>query len=52
MNAWSTLSVDPELEWVFVPLTSPGTDTYGGDRKGMNMFSNAIVALDCKTGNR
>ncbi len=52
VNAWSTLSVDPELEWIFVPLTSPGTDTYGGDRKGMNLFSNAIVALDCKTGKR
>jgi quinoprotein glucose dehydrogenase len=52
VNAWSTLSVDPELGWVFVPLTSPGTDTYGGDRGGMNLFSNAIVALDCKTGKR
>lgn len=52
VNAWSTLSVDPELEWVFVPLTSPGVDTYGGDRKGTNLFSNAIVALDCKTGKR
>ena len=52
VNAWSTLSVDTGLEWVFVPLTSPGVDTYGGDRKGANLFSNAIVALDCKTGKR
>ena len=51
-NAWSTLSVDPELEWVFVPLTSPSTDYYGGDRKGMNLFGNAVVAIDCNTGKR
>ena len=37
---------------VFVPLTSPGTDFYGGDRKGANLFSNCVVALDCKTGRR
>ena len=51
-NAWSTMSVDPELEWVFVPLTSPSTDYYGGDRKGMNLFGNAVVAIDCNSGKR
>ena len=51
-NAWSTMSVDPELEWVFVPLTSPSTDYFGGDRKGMNLFGNAVVAIDCNTGKR
>ena len=52
VNAWSTMSVDPELGWVFVPLTSPGTDFYGGDRKGANLFSDAVVAIDCRTGKR
>ena len=51
-NVWSTMSVDPELEWVFAPLTSPSTDYYGGDRKGMNLFGDAVVALDCKSGKR
>ena len=51
-NAWSTMSVDPDLEWVFVPLTSPSTDYFGGDRKGMNLFGNAVVAIDCNTGKR
>ena len=34
VNAWSNLSVDEERQMVFVPLTSPGTDFYGGDRRG------------------
>ena len=52
VNAWSLLSVDEKRGMVFVPLTSPGTDFYGGDRKGANLFSNCVVALDCKTGRR
>lgn len=51
-NVWSTMSVDPELEWVFAPLTSPSTDYYGGDRKGMNLFGDSIVAIDCNSGKR
>ena len=37
---------------VFLPLTSPSYDTYGGDRKGTNLYGNSVVALDCKTGTR
>ena len=33
-NAWSILSVDVERGMVFLPLTSPASDYYGGDRKG------------------
>ena len=51
-NAWSIISADPSNGLSFVPLTSPSTDFYGGDRKGMNLFSDAVVALDCKTGER
>ncbi len=52
VNAWSTMSVDEDNGMVFVPLTSPATDFYGGDRKGANLFSDSVVALDCRTGNR
>jgi quinoprotein glucose dehydrogenase len=51
-NAWSVMSVDEERGMVFAPLTSPSIDFYGGDRKGDNLFSDAVVALDCKTGER
>jgi len=52
LNAWSILSVDQARGWVFLPLTSPSYDTYGGDRKGANLFGDSVVALDCRTGER
>lgn len=51
-NAWSMLSVDPERGLVFLPLTSPAHDFYGGDRKGSNLFGDSVVALDALTGQR
>ncbi len=52
INAWSMLTVDSERGIVFLPLTSPSTDTYGGDRKGMGLFGDSLVALDALTGKR
>jgi quinoprotein glucose dehydrogenase len=52
VNAWSISSVDPDRNLVFVPLTSPATDFYGGDRHGANLFGDSVVALDCRTGKR
>jgi quinoprotein glucose dehydrogenase len=52
VNAWSILSVDQERGIVYVPLTSPGYDYYGGDRKGANLFGDCIVALEAATGKR
>ncbi len=51
-NAWSIISADPENGLAFVPLTSASIDFYGGDRKGANLFSDSVVALDCETGER
>ncbi|MBV8819460.1 MAG: pyrroloquinoline quinone-dependent dehydrogenase [Acidobacteriaceae bacterium] len=51
-NAWSILSVDVERGIVFLPLTSPAYDYYGGDRKGAGLFGDSLVALDAKTGKR
>ena len=52
VNAWSMLSVDTEHGIVFLPLTSPATDFYGGDRKGAGLFGDSLVALDAATGRR
>ena len=35
-----------------MPLTSPATNYYGGDRKGANLFGDSLVALDASTGKR
>jgi quinoprotein glucose dehydrogenase len=37
---------------VYVALGAPSWDRYGGDRKGANLFSTAVVALDASTGKR
>jgi glucose dehydrogenase len=49
-NAWSMLSVDEQRGIVFLPLTSPAVDLYGGDRKGSGLYGDSLVALDAATG--
>jgi quinoprotein glucose dehydrogenase len=49
-NAWSTFSVDPAQDLVFVPTGSAGPDYYGGIRKGDNKWANSVVALRASTG--
>ncbi|HEY2974407.1 MAG TPA: pyrroloquinoline quinone-dependent dehydrogenase [Pyrinomonadaceae bacterium] len=49
-NAWSTLSVDPEEDLVFIPTSSASPDYYGGIRKGDNKWANSVVALRASTG--
>ena len=51
-DVWSMMTVDEARFLLFLPLTSPSYDTYGGDRKGANLYGNSVVALDCKTGTR
>ena len=52
VNPWSLLSIDVERGIVYLPLTSPATDFYGGDRKGAGLFGDSLVALDAATGKR
>ena len=51
-NVWSIMSVDAERGLVFLPLTSPSTDMYGGDRPGAGLFGDSLVALHAATGTR
>jgi len=50
-NVWAfTLTVDEERGIVYLPVSGPGMNYYGGDRPGDNLFSNSTVALDAVTG--
>jgi quinoprotein glucose dehydrogenase len=49
-NAWSTLSVDPKADLVFVPTGAAAPDYYGGLRPGDNKWANSVVALRASTG--
>jgi quinoprotein glucose dehydrogenase len=51
-NVWSTITADLERGLVFLPVSTAGPDLYGGDRPGANLFSDALVALDARTGKR
>ncbi|MDZ4761885.1 MAG: PQQ-binding-like beta-propeller repeat protein [Alphaproteobacteria bacterium] len=51
-NAWSLMSADPERGLVYVPLTCPTFNYFGGFRQGDNLFSGSIVCLDATTGKR
>jgi quinoprotein glucose dehydrogenase len=51
-NVWSTISADLARGWVFLPVSTPSPDFYGGDRPGANLYSDSVVALDAATGER
>ena len=52
LGSWCCISADEQLGYVYIPLTAPTAAYYGGFRPGDNLFSNALVALDAKTGKR
>lgn len=49
-NVWSTITADLARGWVFLPVSSPSPDYYGGDRAGANLYSDSVVALDARSG--
>lgn len=49
-NVWSTITADPARGLVFLPVSTPSMDFYGGDRPGANLYSDSVVALDAATG--
>jgi quinoprotein glucose dehydrogenase len=51
-NAWGEISIDAARGIAYFPLGSPTHDSYGGDRKGANLFANSLLALDARTGKR
>ena len=51
-NMWSFPSGDEELGYVYLPLTTPTNDYYGGHRPGDNLFAESLVCLDARTGER
>jgi quinate dehydrogenase (quinone) len=51
-NAWAEMSVDPRRGIVYVPTGSGKFNFYGGYRRGDNLFSDSLIALDARTGTR
>ncbi len=51
-NVWNMMTVDEELGYVYLPVSTPTNDFYGGHRLGDNLFAESIVCLDADTGER
>jgi quinoprotein glucose dehydrogenase len=51
-NVWAPFSVDSARGLVFLPVSTPSDDWYGGRRKGDNLFAESVVCLDVRTGRR
>lgn len=51
-NAWTLMSVDQELGYVYIPTGTPTNDWYGGHRLGNNLFAESLICLEAKTGKR
>jgi glucose dehydrogenase len=49
---WNGFSADEQLGYVYVPLSAPPNDYYGGTRPGDDLYSDSLVALDARTGKR
>lgn len=51
-NTWSGFALDEKRGIVFAPTGSAAYDFYGGKRKGANLFTDCLLALDASTGRR
>ncbi|PYU85722.1 MAG: quinoprotein glucose dehydrogenase, partial [Acidobacteria bacterium] len=49
-NVWSIMSVDIARGLLFLPIGSASYDFYGADRKGLDLFSNCLVAIEAASG--
>lgn len=49
-STWVTGSYDPSLNLIYWGTGNPGSDLYGGNREGDNLYTDSIVALDPDTG--
>ena len=51
-GVWGQITVDEDLEMVYLPVELPTGDYYGGHRPGAGLFGETLVAVDLHTGQR
>jgi quinoprotein glucose dehydrogenase len=51
-NVWAPMSLDAARGLVYLPVSTPSNDFFGGRRPGANLFADSIVCLDANTGVR
>jgi len=51
-NVWAPMSLDETRGLLYLPVSTPSNDFYGGDRPGANLYGESIVCLDAASGQR
>ena len=51
-NVWAPMSADEELGYVYLPVSTPTNDYYGGHRPGDGLYGESLVCLDAATGKK
>src|SRR5579885_2107845 len=51
-NVWAPFSVDDARGLVYLPVSTPSNDWYGGARKGDDLFAEALVCLNARNGKK
>jgi quinoprotein glucose dehydrogenase len=51
-NVWAPMSADEELGYVYLPVSTPTNDYYGGDRPGDGLYGDSLVCLEAATGKK
>jgi alcohol dehydrogenase (cytochrome c) len=49
-GSWMSGSYDPETNLVYWGVGNPGPDFFGDDRRGDNLYTDSLLALDATTG--
>ncbi|MCL4850207.1 MAG: PQQ-binding-like beta-propeller repeat protein [Bryobacteraceae bacterium] len=50
VNVWAPMSVDTDADMLYLPVSAPSNDYYGGRRLGDNLFSDSLVCVQASTG--
>ncbi len=51
-NVWAPMTLDEKRGLLYLPVSTPSNDYYGGRRHGANLFGESLVCLDAATGRR
>jgi quinoprotein glucose dehydrogenase len=51
-NVWAPMSADEQLGYVYLPVSTPTNDYYGGHRLGDGLYGESLVCLDVTTGRK
>jgi quinoprotein glucose dehydrogenase len=49
-NVWAPFSVDTARGLLYLPVSTPTNDWYGGRRRGAGLYGESLVCLDARTG--